>query len=199
MVAAKRRTAKSDDLRKKKYGKLRVLSLLRTESNVGRIWQCRCKCGKLTEASTGKLVCGHKTSCGCGRKARAAALVRKGTRHPKWKGYEGITGSLWHRIRASAAARGISFEITIEEAWELYQAQEGRCKLSGVPLYMVKNSFALANGANTASLDRIDNEKGYVVGNVQWVHTVINYMKGTLPQLEFLSWCRMVAERDLPQ
>jgi len=45
----------------------------------------------------------------------------------------------------------------------------------------------------TASLDRIDNEKGYVEGNVQWVHKDINNMKHTYPNDYFVNLCQQVA------
>lgn len=44
----------------------------------------------------------------------------------------------------------------------------------------------------TASLDRIDSAKGYVEGNVQWVHKRINLMKGTLSEKDFIAFCQMV-------
>ena len=50
----------------------------------------------------------------------------------------------------------------------------------------------------TASLDRIDSSRGYVPENVQWVHKVINRMKGTLSDDEFKSWCRTVAAQRRP-
>ena len=50
-----------------------------------------------------------------------------------------------------------------------------------------------APNAVSASLDRIDNTKGYVAGNVQWLHKDINWMKGRFTQPRFLALCRAVA------
>jgi hypothetical protein len=48
----------------------------------------------------------------------------------------------------------------------------------------------------TASLDRIDSSKGYVEGNVQWVHKRINIMKNDLSDSEFIEWCRVVSKNN---
>jgi hypothetical protein len=44
--------------------------------------------------------------------------------------------------------------------------------------------------------DRIDSSKGYVVGNIQWVHKHINKMKNKYPQDHFIEMCRLVAENN---
>lgn len=44
----------------------------------------------------------------------------------------------------------------------------------------------------TASLDRIDSDQGYILGNIQWVHKIVNIMKQDTVQSEFIGWCRAV-------
>ena len=44
----------------------------------------------------------------------------------------------------------------------------------------------------TASLDRIDSSKGYIKGNVQWVHKEFNKMKLDLLDKEFIDICKLV-------
>ena len=46
----------------------------------------------------------------------------------------------------------------------------------------------------TASLDRIDNTKGYTQDNVQWVHKDINRIKSDLSQEYFLTLCKTVVD-----
>lgn len=48
----------------------------------------------------------------------------------------------------------------------------------------------------TASIDRIDNSKGYVEGNVQWVHKEINKMKFTKSDIDFVHFCTLVADHN---
>jgi hypothetical protein len=63
--------------------------------------------------------------------------------------------------------------------------------LSGLPII-----FGTSNGVSTASLDRINNNLGYVIDNVQWTHKAINQMKSDRTQEEFLNLCCLVAERN---
>jgi hypothetical protein len=86
--------------------------------------------------------------------------------------------------------RDIPVEMTIDDAWALYQQQEGLCALSGVPIDFGQGTFR--DSEVTASLDRIDSSKGYSVKNVQWVHKRVNLMKLDMPQEEFFEWCKAV-------
>lgn len=181
-------------LKRRKFDKLKVIRMLPDRQNGNCVWLCRCKCGNLTKATTAKLNNGHKTSCGCARQERARALQRFGVDHHSWKGVGELSGSVWNRIRACAKQRNKTFTIDIDYAWSLYEAQKGRCRLSGAKLYLAKSSKDLLNGKNTASLDRIDSSKGYEAGNVQWVHVIVNYMKQGLQEDIFIDWCRLVAD-----
>lgn len=48
----------------------------------------------------------------------------------------------------------------------------------------------------TASLDRIDSSKGYVEGNVQWVHKDVNYIKQDLEESYFKKLCKLITENE---
>jgi hypothetical protein len=87
--------------------------------------------------------------------------------------------------------------ISIEDAWALFLKQGRRCALTGLPLVMSPKTMQA--GASTASLDRIESTRGYVPGNVQWVHAVINDMKSNFSQDEFTHWCKLVASHDAPR
>jgi hypothetical protein len=78
-------------------------------------------------------------------------------------------------------------EITIKQAWELFEAQNRRCSLTGLPLY-----FGGRNGT-TASLDRIDSSLGYLISNVQWIHKDVNRMKNHFDQDYFIDICKRIA------
>ena len=42
------------------------------------------------------------------------------------------------------------------------------------------------------SIDRINNNLGYIKGNIQCVHRTINYMKGTNNQDDFIKLCESI-------
>lgn len=144
---------------------------------------CQCECGTVRKHRVDSLRSGQTKGC---RECYYKVLRAKTTKtHPKWKGYEGITGTHWASIMHDAQRRKLPFEITIEYAWELVKAQKFSCPFTKTGLLFGIN--------RTASLDRIDSSKGYVVGNVQWVHVTINFMKGSLSDVEFIDWCHAVA------
>ena len=91
-------------------------------------------------------------------------------------------------IRTSAKKRNINLNISIEYAWELFKKQNGKCSLSGMDIY-----FSTNNQYGTASLDRIDSQKGYIEGNVQWIHKDINWMKNDFKQEDFIKYCKLIA------
>jgi len=93
-----------------------------------------------------------------------------------------------------ANLRGIDFELSPEYLERIWKEQDGRCALSGTELNIQK-SFSKKENRNkhTASLDRIDSNKGYVEGNVQWVLKDVNYMKLDMTQTKFISLCKQIA------
>jgi hypothetical protein len=101
-----------------------------------------------------------------------------------------ISAAWWARIAHSAAGnkmrRKILLEVDKEYAWELFLKQGGKCYFTNQPLKLCKGI------ANTASIDRIDNEQGYVKGNIRWVHKHINIMKNRYTDSYFVGLCRAV-------
>jgi hypothetical protein len=98
---------------------------------------------------------------------------------------------LWAPISNQAARRGIPFEVTREDAWELFIRQDRKCALSGIPIEFAIN-LRDSRDQQTASLDRIDNSMGYRIDNLQWVHKKLNIMKNVMGNAEFIEWCKMV-------
>lgn len=165
------------------YGRLTVLRLHIERTSTGKsIWECWCSCGnkKLVRGSD---LHNGTSSCGC--------AVKPGQSHAGWKGYQEISGMAWSGIQVGAKSRGLIFELTIEQAWELFVAQDRKCALSGFDLSF---SSTVKASDGTASLDRIDSSKGYTLDNVQWVHKRVNVMKMDLPDEEFVSWCKLIAQ-----
>lgn len=106
---------------------------------------------------------------------------------PSRKGQLGQSRFTW--IKNNALLRGYDFKISYDDAWKLFIEQDQRCALSGQPIHFSPHR----TGGTTASLDRIDNNLGYVLGNLWWVHKDINRGKGTLSTQEYVQLCQMVA------
>lgn len=143
----------------------------------------RCDCGVEREVAPVHLVTQVVQSCGC-RKHRA------GSANPQWKGFGRISGAKWKSYRNGAKLRGLSFNITLKQVWDLFEAQSGTCALTGVSI----DFRSAPGGETTASLDRIDSSKGYTIDNVQWVHKDINKMKQAFSESRFLELCQAVVD-----
>jgi hypothetical protein len=108
-----------------------------------------------------------------------------GSRSRNWAGFGELSGRTWFQVVKNAKARHLEITIDGDYAWELYKRQNGKCALTGVDIGFVGKT-------PTASLDRIDSKKGYVPGNLQWVHKVVNMMKGTLSVDELAEWSKLI-------
>jgi hypothetical protein len=165
------RPEKYKDLTGHKYGRLTVLNF-ESLGKYGAVWNCVCECGSQKKARAHNLKNGNTKSCGC----LARAYVGK------------ISGRHFSNIRLGAKHRNIHFDITIEEIWDLYVEQNGKCAISGEDIVLSLDRDTEV----TASLDRIDSNAGYTIENVQWVHKEINCMKMDHPEKHFLEWIEKI-------
>jgi len=150
-------------------------------------WICQCTCGKQVEVMAFTLKNSKSQSCGC---AKSVVLE-----NPRYTGHGPISGSFWRTIQKNAMRRGIRFEITIQEALNLFYLQNRQCALSGVDLHFSPNARSRVRW-QTASLDRIDSNLGYCWGNIQWIHKDLQQMKMEWTQTEFITWCQRIADHS---
>ena len=149
---------------------------------------CKCDCGSDERVvRRHALIRNMSTSCGC-RRDQYAKL--RGRNSANYTGYCGLPGKFWKKLVRRARRYG-KLKLTIKAAWELFEEQERRCALTGLPI-----TFGRAEHPEetTASLDRIDSSKGYEPGNVQWVHKDVNLMKGSLSVEDLLHYCQLIVE-----
>ena len=78
--------------------------------------------------------------------------------------------------------------------WELYVRQNGRCALTGIPIYFRPRGGS--RRSKSASCDRIDSNIGYCINNIQWVHKDINMMKFKYPLERFLYLCSSITANN---
>lgn len=180
----KRKFRGNEDLLNKTFGKLKVIELIEPNNlREKRKWLCQCECGnkKIFNARWLK-ECKTQINCGC---------IQKNYKHKLYfKGFGEISKSFFNTIKRGADRRNIQFNITMEQIWNLFIKQNGKCALSGVSLELGKFSY----DTNTASLDRIDNSKGYIVDNIQWLHKDINLMKSSFNEQYFLECCNKISD-----
>jgi len=167
----------------KVFGQLVPIAIKEYDSHSHAMLECVCDCGKSIVVVAHSLTSGNTKSCGCSSRKR-------GEDHGNYKGYKELRSQHWNSILYGASKRGIEVEITIEEAWDQYEKQGGRCALTGDKIFFARTVKTVTS--STASLDRIDSSKGYSKGNIQWVHKKVNQMKWDLTQEDFIKVCRKV-------
>lgn len=142
------------------YGDLQVISFShRTENNGMSHYFCQCLCGKQKIVSHGNLRTGHTTSCGCKRErsgAESANFVH-GMAH-KNRAYKS-----WNKIKERCynpndisypnyGGKGVVMSEVFREDFTAFYAEIGEPP----------------NSIERWSVDRIDNNLGYVSGNLRW-------------------------------
>lgn len=142
------------------------------------IFRCACDCGQIKNVAYFNLQRMPNASCGC---------ANSGSDSRCWKGFKEITGVKFNGYKWGAISRGLDFKISIEYVWDLYVQQKGKCMISGQSINLEHN---------TASIDRVDSNIGYVIGNVQWVHRDINKMKNNLNEKLFIENCKKVTQHQ---
>jgi len=100
--------------------------------------------------------------------------------------------SYFNRVKRRALISKFEFNLTVKYLEDLFIKQESKCALSNLIIEFRPNYL---KNEQSASLDRIDNDKGYVEGNVQWVHKDINFMKGVLSTKKFIKLCTLVSSK----
>ncbi len=101
---------------------------------------------------------------------------------------------LWRSSWTIAKNKGRSPEFTLrfEEVKRLWVSQRGLCTLTGRPM----NCSAKLDRVRdllAPSIDRIDSNGPYAVGNVHLVCWAVNRMKNTMSVAELVDWCSAVA------
>lgn len=87
-----------------------------------------------------------------------------------------VEQTIWENARGRARQHNIPFTITVEDILKCPQF----CPILGLEL---KRNFKIA-GPDSPSLDRIDNSKGYILGNVRIISNKANSNKGNLSLAE---------------
>lgn len=112
--------------------------------------------------------------------------------NPKW-----YSRSLEQRLRyviqlgiGRAKKKRIIWNLSLDFLTQLWEKQGGVCVYSGVPLSYEDNH------PHTVSLDRIDSSKGYTEDNVQFVCTLVNYVKQRFDESVFFDFCKSVTQHS---
>jgi len=167
------------DIRGKRFGSWVVLDEPYISTKKGAYWLCKCDCGTIKKVNSNDLRKGISKSCGC------SFRLAKGESAFRWLCH--------HYKKDNADRRGLDYKLTRKKARELF---EGNCYYCGKePNNIIDRSSSNANGVYVYnSIDRLDNSKGYIEGNVVSCCKICNAMKSKLSEKEFLEHIKKVYE-----
>lgn len=163
----------------KTFGHLYVVGVAEVSRNGHYRYHVRCDCGNEKTVFGTHLIQGNTTHCGC--------LSRK----PRnWQGSGTVSLTYFSSVKRGAEGgkgkKPLTFDVTIDYVANLLdKKQNGKCALTGLDI-SIKDK--------TASLDRIDSSKGYIEGNLQWLHKDVNMMKRHYSQEYFTYLCKRVSD-----
>jgi len=168
-------TYRGKDLTGMRFGRLMVVRRGKGDGHSKSRWSCRCDCGSSVLVNSSSLLRGLTKSCSCLKAERCR------------KGFMDISKSYYTKLRRGAVRRGLQFGIDIEDIWSQYEAQGGLCALTGREIRFWPNMDRPEH--QTASVDRIDNDRGYTTDNIQIVHKEANAARGKMPVDAFVGLC----------
>lgn len=146
-------------------------------------WTVLCQgCSTTHSRRASQLALGRSSGC-----QHCNAIERE--KYSFWEGIDGISKQYLTKL----SYRGKEISVTLQDLADQWKAQEGKCAYTGLQLTLVQKDTMWKDA--TASLDRIDSSKGYIKGNIQWVHKRVNIMKNDMNEKEFLEFCKLVVKR----
>ncbi len=161
------------DVVNEKYGRLTVIEFV-AKGGIGKgtsRWKCLCECGNEHTTTISELRSGSTRSCGCLKKENSGKHLYK----------HGNSGKPEYRVlkdaKKRAKNRGIEYNIDLEDI-----VIPSTCPILNIPIFKGVGQVS----DNSPSLDRVDNLKGYIKGNVRVISSKANRLKsdGLLEQFE---------------
>ncbi len=128
---------------------------------------------------------GHKNCCSRNCSSKLGA--------PRTKGF-------WFYVNACrnrAKRKSLPFNLSTKYLESIFEKQKGRCAITNLNMNM--NSCLKSGNEKDlfyASVDRIDNTKGYIEGNVQFVCLGFNYMRNSVTLEKAIEFIRKLKEVD---
>lgn len=159
----------------------------------GDLLKCH-KCGKFLPVSEFAKHQAYPYRDGHDARCRKCRIKQTRECKKKYSGDYALSKILQMRFLAArdrANKRGIPFNLTKEYLKELWDKQEGKCAISGIEM-----TFDQCKGrtATNVSIDQINPNEGYVVGNVQLVCMAVNQIKSDLSMEDVYMFCEGILE-----
>ena len=176
---------RTKDISGNKYGDLVVIDfagyLSRGKQNTA-FWNCQCLCGNNKTIRADLLISKMLSSCGCKRGKKSLEIGMSNM------------GNVWNSYLQSSRKRGLDFELKKEDAIILFKSN---CFYCGCEPSQIKKEFGCYGEFIYNGIDRVDNNKGYVLNNCVPCCKQCNQAKSTYSLTEFKEWiCKLYKSMD---
>ena len=94
-----------------------------------------------------------------------------------------IVHNLWKRTKDRAVKKGLEFNLSEEDV-----VIPTVCPILEIPIFVGTKK----NYKNSPTIDRVDNSKGYIKGNVKIISMLANTMKNSASREELFKFCQNV-------
>lgn len=171
---------KFKDLTGQIFGRLKIVRFVGMNSFRVSIYECLCECGTVKQIERSNLIKGHTTSCGCYNRDKQLKAPGVATFNNYMNSYV-----------QSARKRGYIFELTADQFKEIITKDCAACGAPPKEISRKTKEYSatpiLANG-----VDRVDNNIGYIVGNVQPMCGPCNKAKSSMGYEAFKTWMEQI-------
>jgi hypothetical protein len=106
-----------------------------------------------------------------------------------------------NKARLKNKEKGLDIDLTKEYLKNLYESQNGECTLTGLKMDLPRTTqdADIKKSPIKASLDRIDSDLPYQMGNVQFVCYSANMAKNDFTQKESLEFFKNIKSKNLKE
>lgn len=166
-----------NDISGEVFGALTVISLKDRSNKKGAIWELECKCGERCYSTSSDLKRGRVNICKNCNNIKSINSPFK---------------SLYSTYKRGAKKRNLDFKITFEEFKELITKECYYCDTPPQSTFLKKGAkYSLKyNG-----IDRVDNKRGYVEGNLVTCCKYCNFSKSKSSFEEFKDWLESIGRK----
>lgn len=167
-----------------KFGRLEVIKFVGKDKNYHKFWICRCACGNTKIINGSNLLNGQTKSCGCLLREKSKENLKMANSARTLPEGEAMFNRLYSRMKKGAEERNLEWALSKGEVKKLISQPCFYC--GALPSNHEETKRLGLNGDFFSNgLDRLDNNKGYLLSNVVPCCKICNFMKGSMNISEF--------------
>jgi len=172
------------------FGYWKVLKVGSDRNRHGKLLaECQCTCGQTKLVTVASLIQGTSKSCGCKR----PKIWNKGIK--KTPIGQSAKNEVYIRYKSNAKSRHLLFNLSKECFFGQIELPCFYCNSPPCNVQKVYSRGRIIDKYVYTGIDRLDNRRGYIPGNVVPCCKYCNAAKGQRTGKEFAEYCRNIAKR----